>query len=193
MELCFMIIAKQLQDIPPVPAPIALTIGTYDGVHLGHQYLFQELKKYGTADVLTFSNHPAEVLNPHTAPPLIDTLDQKIRRLENNGIDLAVIIPFTTELSSLSYDTFLKQVREHLPFTHLILGEGAVIGNRGQGTEKNIRALAKELDFEAIYLPKFTLDGEVVSSRKIRQLIETGNFEQAFNLLGRPNPKSKTW
>lgn len=188
-----MIIAKQLQDIPSLSAPIALTIGTYDGVHLGHQYLFQELKKYGTAAVLTFSNHPAEVLNPHTAPPLIDTLDQKIRRLENNGIDLAIIVPFTSELAALSYDTFLKQVREHLPFSHLILGEGAVIGNRAQGTEQNIRALAKELDFEAIYLPKFTLDGEVVSSRKIRQLIETGNFEQAFNLLGRPNPKSKIW
>lgn len=193
MELCFMIIANQLQDIPPLPTPIALTIGTYDGVHLGHQYLFQELKKYGTAAVLTFSNHPAEVLHPHTAPPLIDTLDQKIRRLENNGIDLAIILPFTSELSSLSYDTFLKQVREHLPFTHLILGEGAVIGHQAQGTEKNIRALAKELDFEAIYLPKFTLDGEVISSRKIRQLIETGNFEQAFNLLGRPQNKSKIW
>ena len=188
-----MIIVNQLQDIPPLPAPIALTIGTYDGVHLGHQYLFQELKKYGTAAVLTFSNHPAEILHPHTAPHLIDTLDQKIRRLENNGIDLAVILPFTLELSSLSYDAFLKQVREYLPFTHLILGEGAVIGHQAQGTEKNIRALAKELDFEAIYLPKFTHDGEVVSSRKIRQLIETGNFEQAFNLLGRPNPKSKTW
>lgn len=193
MELCFMIIVNQLQDIPPLPAPIALTIGTYDGVHLGHQYLFQELKKYGTAAVLTFSNHPAEILHPHTAPHLIDTLDQKIRRLENNGIDLAVILPFTLELSSLSYDTFLKQVREYLPFTHLILGEGAVIGHQAQGTEKNIQALAKELNFEAIYLPKFTHDGEVVSSRKIRQLIETGNFEQAFNLLGRPNPKSKTW
>jgi riboflavin kinase/FMN adenylyltransferase len=190
MELCFMIVVESLEEIPPVSGPIALTIGTYDGVHLGHQYLFHELKKYGTAVVLTFSNHPSEVLRPDSATPLIDTLEQKLRRFENNGIDLVIALPFTPALASLTYDIFLKQIRQHLPFTHLILGEGAVIGHQAQGTEKNIQALAKELNFEALYLPKFTLDGEIVSSRKIRELIETGNFEQAFRLLGRPQTKS---
>ncbi len=64
-----MIIVEKLEDIPPLSGPIALTIGSYDGIHLGHQHLFQQLKKYGTAAVLTFSNHPAEVLPPHSAPP----------------------------------------------------------------------------------------------------------------------------
>ncbi|MBS0648920.1 MAG: FAD synthetase family protein [Verrucomicrobia bacterium] len=185
-----MIVVESLEDIPSLSGPIALTIGTYDGVHLGHQYLFHELKKYGTAVVLTFSNHPSEVLRPDAATPLIDTLEQKLRRFENNGIDLVIALPFTSELSSLAYDTFIQQIRQHLPFTHLILGEGAVIGHQAQGNEKNIQALAQELHFKALYLPKFTLDGEVVSSRRIRHLIETGNFEQAFRLLGRPQTKS---
>ena len=180
-----MIIVEQLDKIPPLSGPIALTIGTYDGVHLGHQYLFKELKKYGTAVVVTFSNHPAQVLRPEAAPPLIDTLDQKISRLEINGIDLAIILPFTSELSILSYDAFLKQLHQYLPFTHLILGEGSALGHRAEGTQENIQALAKELNFSAIYLPKYTFEGEIVSSKKIRELIETGNFEQAFRLLGR--------
>jgi riboflavin kinase/FMN adenylyltransferase len=180
-----MIIVERLEDIPPISGPIALTIGSYDGVHLGHQHLFQQLKKHGTAVVLTFSNHPAEVLRPYAAPPLIDTLDQKISRLEKNGIDLTLILPFTPELSSLSYDTFLKQVHQYLPFTHLILGEGSALGHQARGTQENIQVLAKELNFEAIYLPKFLFEEEPVSSKKIRELIETGNFEQAFRLLGR--------
>jgi riboflavin kinase/FMN adenylyltransferase len=178
-------IVKSLEDIPPISGPIALTIGFFDGVHLGHQHLFQQLKKYGTAAVLTFSNHPAEILRPESSPPLIDTLEQKISRLKTNSIDLTLLLPFTQELSSLSYDTFLKQVHEHLPFTHLILGEGSALGHQAQGTEANIKALAKELNFEAIYLPKFLFENEIVSSKRIRELINSGNFEQAFRLLGR--------
>jgi len=180
-----MILVERLEEIPPISGPIALAIGSFDGVHLGHQHLFQQLKKHGTAAVVTFSNHPAEVLQPHLAPPLIDTLDQKIRRLEMNGIDLALVLPFTPELSSYSYDTFLKHVHRHLPFTHLIRGEGSVLGHKAEGTQANIQALAKELNFEAIFLPIFLFEGEPVSSKKIRELIKSGNFEQAFRLLGR--------
>ncbi len=180
-----MIIVEKLEDIPALSGPIALTIGSYDGVHLGHQHLFQELKKRGTAVVLTFSNHPAEVLHPKTAPNLIDTLQQKLRRFESQGIDLVIVLPFTPELSAMTYDAFLKKLRQHLFFTHLVQGEGTVMGHKAQGTQEKIAALAKELNFEACYLPKYTLEGEAISSRKIRELISTGNFEQAFRLLGR--------
>jgi riboflavin kinase/FMN adenylyltransferase len=180
-----MIIVERLEEIPPVSGPIALTIGSFDGVHLGHQHLFQQLKTYGTSAVLTFSNHPAEVLRPDSAPPMIDTLEQKIRRLEINGIDLTLIIPFTQELSSLSYDTFLRQLHQRLPFTHLILGEGSALGHLAKGTQENIEALAQEMNFKAVYLPKFLFEGEPVSSKRIRELINMGNFEQAFRLLGR--------
>lgn len=180
-----MILLEELRKTPSLQGPIALTIGTFDGVHLGHQHLLQELKKHGTAAVLTFSNHPAEILRPQTAPQPIDTLQQKINRLEKNGIDLTLLLPFTRELASQPYDIFLKEIHKHLPFTHLILGEGSAFGHKAQGTQAQIEALAKTMKFEAIYLPKFIFEGEPVSSKKIRELISSGNFEQAFRLLGR--------
>lgn len=179
-------IVNRLEDIPPIPAPIALTIGTYDGVHLGHQFLFAELKKKGTAAVLTFSNHPSEILHPQSPITPLYSPQQKLHLFETLGIDLAIVLPFTPELARTPYDVFIHQIRRYLPFSYLILGEGAALGQRALGTEKNIRALAQQLHFEAIYLPKLTVEEETVSSRKIRELIKTGNLEQARRLLGHP-------
>lgn len=184
-----MIIVKRLEDIPPLSPPIALTIGTFDGVHLGHQQLLSELKKRGYAALLTFSNHPAEILRPQAVPPLIDTLDQKLRRLEACGVDLAIVLPFTPDLASLPYDIFLQQLHDHLPFSSLVLGEGAVLGHGGRGTAENIGKLSQAMAFEAIYLPKLSFEGESISSRKIRALIEAGDFQQALRLLGRPKER----
>lgn len=185
MGVFSMILLEELQKIPSLSGPIALTIGTFDGVHLGHQHLLQQLKKHGTAVVLTFSNHPAEILRPQTVPQPIDTLQQRLNRLEKNSIDLTLLLPFTPELACQPYDIFLKEIHQYLPFTHLILGEGSAFGYKAQGTQTQIQSLAKEMQFEAIYLPKFIFEGEAVSSKKIRELIRTGNFEQAFCLLGR--------
>lgn len=179
-------IVNSFAEIPQLPSPIAFSLGTYDGVHLGHQTLFQELKKRGTAVVLTFINHPLEVLNPEAAPPLIDTLEQRLRRMESHGIDFVIAIPFTLELASMPYDTFIQKIRSHLPFHFLILGEGDALGHKRLGNEQNLRPLAQKLGFEVIYLPKTTYAGETVSSRRIRQLIEKHEYEQAFELLGRP-------
>jgi len=178
-------IVHKLEEIPTLPQPIAFSLGSYDGVHLGHQHLFHEMKKRGTTVVLTFSNHPSEVLRPEETPPLIDTLEKKLSRMEAQGIDLAIVLPFTRELASMSYDAFLREVRKYLPFSHLILGEGDAFGYRKQGTEQNVQALARDLNFEAIYLPKLHLQGEPISSRRIRELIEQRQYEQAFALLGR--------
>jgi riboflavin kinase / FMN adenylyltransferase len=182
MESCSMIV-NSLEEIPPFDGPIALTIGMFDGVHLGHQHLLQELKKRGKAAVLTFSHHPADTLRPGTAPPLLCTLEKKLNLLQKHGADLIIALPFTSSLATLSYDTFLKQIRRHLPFTTLVRGQGDAFGHNQEGTEENVRRLAQELNFEAVYLPKFMYDGEAVSSKKIRTLIEQGDFQKAFHLL----------
>lgn len=183
METFFMIVEK-LTDIPPISAPIALTIGTFDGVHLGHQYLLSKLKKRGFSAVLTFTEPPADVLH-HQTTPLICTIKQKLSRLQAHGADLIISLPFTLQLAALPYDTFLRKIRDHLPFSYLILGEGATFGNNAEGNESNIRKFSTELNFEPIYLPKFTFEGEIVSSKKIRALIEQNNFQQALRLLGK--------
>lgn len=179
-----MITVNSLADIPSLPQPIALAIGTFDGVHSGHQYLFQELKKHGTAVVLTFSNHPAEVIHSTHVTPLC-TLEERLKLFEACGIDLAIVVPFTAELAKTPYDTFLKQLHRRLPFSTLVRGKGSVLGYKAQGTEEKIKELAHEMNFKALYLPVFLMEGEAVSSRKIRELLKTGNVKHAHRLLGR--------
>lgn len=179
-----MITISSLKDLPRISQPIALTIGTFDGVHLGHQHLFKELKNHGVAVALTFSNHPSEVLHSEQVEPICSLAD-KLNLFETHGIDLTILLPFTAELSQTPYDTFLKQIHQHLPFSTLILGEGAVLGQAAQGKEEQVKALAVEMNVNAIYLPKFLHNGEIVSSRKIRDHLKTGNTEEAQCLLGR--------
>ncbi len=178
-----MIIHNSLENIPSLPEPIALTIGTFDGVHLGHQHLFHELKKYGTPVVLTFSNHPSEVLHPSEIPAPILTLSEKLRLFEEFGIAMTIVIPFTPELSQIPYDEFLKK----LTFSTLVGGEDMRIGARGEGTCTAI----KKLGYKTAFLPKFTLNGAPISSRLIRELIKTHQLDQAQKLLG--HNKGSLW
>ncbi len=171
-----MITCYSLDNIPSLPQPISFTLGTFDTVHIGHQHLFSELKKRGTAVVLTFSNHPSEILSKNPTTPLL-TLSQKLNLFEHYGIDLAIVLPFTQELASIPYDAFLQKIS----FSTLILGEGATFGYRGEGNETNVR----KLDLDVIYLPKLLIDDEPVSSSRIRTLIQNGELDQAQKLLGR--------
>lgn len=179
-----MTIIHNLEDIPPLPSPIAITIGTFDGVHLGHQFILQELKKYGTRVVLTFSNHPAEVL--HNSKPLsLCSLEEKLKLLESCGVDCIIVIPFTRELAHQPYDLFLKNLKKNLPFTTLVLGKGSAFGHKNAGDETHIKALETELGFQAIYLEKFIYNGSPVSSKRIRELLAAGDRHKASVLLNK--------
>lgn len=185
-----MIIATKLPDVPFMPLPCGLTIGSFDGVHLGHQYLLEQLRKKvspeGSIALLTFKNHPSEVLQNHPPVTSLYSLDQKIQLLEDFGIDLLILLEFTKELAALSFDVFLGEVKKYYPFSYLLLGKGATFGKGKQGDETHVKALGLSLAFEADYLEKFQVGGEIVSSGKIRTLIENDNLEKASVLLGRP-------
>jgi len=171
-----MIIANSLSEIPPLSGEIALTIGFFDGVHSGHRFLFSELKKLGKAAVLTFSNHPAEVLKGKS-PALLTTLEERLGLFEKCGIDLAIILPFTAELAAKTYDVFLRELKKQLPFTFLILGSGDAFGRGRQGNEENLKLLEEKLHFKAVFLPKLGKDGSPVSSGRIRRLLASGETE----------------
>jgi riboflavin kinase/FMN adenylyltransferase len=170
----------KLEDSPTLPPPIALTIGVFDGVHAGHRFLLQEMKKRGTTTVLTFSNHPFETLHGKSISFLCP-LEERLERLETAGVDLAIVLNFTKEFADQPYDTFLKNVQKHLPFSFLVLGEGASFGKGNFGTESRIRKL--DLGFEAIYLKKQTHEGAPISSKRIRDLLAQGEEQKALNLL----------
>lgn len=177
-----MITIHSLKEIPPLALPIALTIGTFDGMHEGHRFLFKELKKRGTAVALTFSNHPSEVLSG-TAPTLLCPLDERLKRMEATGLDLAIVLSFTHELSREPYDVFLRKVKDLLPFSFLILGKGAAFGKGNLGNEARIKTLQNDLDFQALYLNKQTRENQPISSQRIRNLIADGEQQKAKSLL----------
>lgn len=172
---------KIYTSLPTDLPPTGLSIGTFDGVHLGHRALFKRLLAIApVATVLTFSNHPLEILKPNEAPPLLTPLPQKLRLLEACGLDAVIAIPFTAEFAFLTYADLLAR----FPLTHLILGEGDAFGKNREGDQAHLLRLALERKFCVEYLPKITIDGDVVSSRRIRALLASGDPEAASRLLG---------
>ena len=173
---------KVYTQIPDNLPPTALTIGNFDGVHLGHQALLKRLKERASyTTVLTFTNHPLEILKPEAAPPLLTPLPPKLSLLEELGIDAVIALSFTQELASLPYDLFLQP----FPLTHLILGTGEAFGKNREGTPENVLRLAAQRGFIAEYIDKILMDGEPISSRHIRALIQAGDLKTASLLLGR--------
>lgn len=182
-------IVFDLDHIPLLSSPAVLTMGNFDGLHLGHLHLLQQLKTLGpTAPkvLITFSNHPAEVLKKQTPFSTLTTLEHKVSLFEKAGIDLLILLEFTPELAEQPYDLFIKNLLTRLPFSHLVLGENAQFGKNREGTMENVTLLGKELGFTPVYVPKFSLDNTIVSSGKIRELIAENNLSLASQFLGRP-------
>jgi riboflavin kinase/FMN adenylyltransferase len=151
-----MIIVDEIAEIPKMPTPCGLTIGSFDGVHLGHQYLLKHLRSRvgpsGSIAVLTFRNHPSHVLTHRPQATPLCTLEEKIDLLEKAGVNLLILLSFTPTLAQLSYEQFLRSLHAHYPFSHLVLGKGASFGKNREGTESRITALGQSLGFQAEYL-----------------------------------------
>ncbi len=176
-------IHETTEQFIPTKSPIALTIGNFDGVHLGHQAVIHRLKQAAAHTVVfTFSNHPQEILRGSPLS-LLTTLPHRLALLQEAGIDQAVVIPFTKPFSEQTAKVFLSQLKRDIPFTHLILGHDAMVGS---DRETNLRKLCGELAFSLEYLPPFSIDGQVISSTLIRKAIQEGDLTLASRLLGRP-------
>ncbi|HSX03178.1 MAG TPA: FAD synthetase family protein [Rhabdochlamydiaceae bacterium] len=184
-----MIIHTELRDTP-LKSPYGLIIGSFDGVHLGHRLLLRRLdellEEKGTKAIITFSNHPSTILKPHQASLSICSKEHKINLLEDAGVDLLFLLEFTPGLASESYEEFLTKAKKVFPFEFLVVGKGDAFGQGKQGDEKRVTELGKKLHFKADYVEKIKIDGEVVSSGKIRETIQAGDFKKAAKFLGRP-------
>ncbi len=180
---------RDLKDIPPIHLPCGLTIGSFDGVHLGHQALLKHLKaKLPSSSpliVFTFSNHPSHHFAPTNPIPLICSPTQKARLLAAYGADIVILAPFTSEFSKTPFDQFLRELKQKIPFSHLVLGAGATFGKNKEGNEENVKRLAPELGFEVEYLPKVTVQHKPLSSGHIRGLIARGAFHEIHECLDR--------
>lgn len=185
-----MIIKQHLEDYP-LPTPVVLTIGYFDGIHLGHQSLLKRLNEIGAAEhipkaVITFSNHPSSVLRPDSPICSICTAQHKLRLLEENGVDFTIIIPFTKQFAEQTAEQFLNKVNQHLPFSHLILGYDAKIGKDRQGDPQSLITFSQKSGIDVEYIEEFKEKNHRFSSSRLRELIHHGDFKEASYLMARP-------
>jgi len=174
----------------PLPAP-ALTIGNFDGVHRGHQRILQSVveaaRRRGTAVAMTFEPHPARVLSPERAPPLLTTFEQKMALLEELGVEVALVVGFTRELSQLTPRAFVEEIiHRRLGAQVVCVGRNFRFGHRQAGDVRALHELGREFRFAVQVIPPVVVGGEVVSSSAVRRLLGEGDVARVARLLGRP-------
>jgi riboflavin kinase/FMN adenylyltransferase len=171
----------------------AVTVGVFDGIHIAHRLILDELKRKAkqhsaASVVITFDKHPCEVIAPERYGKdvfLLTTLDEKIALFRKIGIDYLVVLPFTKEFAALSYTDFIENmIVKHIRPRLILVGFNHNFGNNRTGNFEKLQELAIKHGFEAEIFPEQHFDGQKVSSSEIRKLILSGNKEQANKLLG---------
>ena len=182
---------NSLSDVPEDFAESVVTIGKFDGVHLGHQALLQRAvivaeEHLLSSIVLTFDRHPDALLNPDDFKLPIIGPTQKRELLAGHRIDATLTLCFDEALAKMSPQEFVESILVHgLRAKAVIVGEGFRFGHRGLGNVEQLRELGQKFGFQVIELPTLSIGGEVVSTTKIRQLLDQGKVVAAAALLGR--------
>ncbi|GAB3050691.1 bifunctional riboflavin kinase/FAD synthetase [Acinetobacter apis] len=165
----------------------AVTIGNFDGVHLGHQAMVKQLKHVALEKnlktlVIVFEPQPLEFFKQYDAPPRISSLREKVEALAALGVDYVVIVKFNAEFRNQSRENFASILKNTLNAEHLVLGDDFHFGKNRQGNSKFLKTYGFVVD----NLKTVVLDGERVSSTRIRRVLQQGNLALANQLLGRP-------
>ena len=179
-------------DNAEIQRPTVLTLGVFDGLHLGHQLIIRTVAERAKASgavptAITFDPHPRSVLHPASSPPLLQTLDQKVEGFGILGIEQTIVIRFTEEFAQISAEDFLRDVvSERLHAREVYLGRGFNFGHNREGNIDLLRRVSGELGFIADEAPEVRLRGQRVSSSRIRELLAQGRVNLARRMLGRP-------
>jgi riboflavin kinase/FMN adenylyltransferase len=174
------------------PAPTVLTIGNFDGVHLGHRALLARLGEVAARAkllpaVLTFEPHPREFFAPASAPPRLSTLREKLELLADAGVALADVVHFNARFAAFSAEDFIAHVLvERLRVERLIIGDDFCFGAGRRGNLALLREAGKAQGFEVEGMDSVVVDGVRVSSSAVRGALADGKMEEAARLLGRP-------
>jgi riboflavin kinase/FMN adenylyltransferase len=193
---------RVLRDLDECPRPsegTAVTIGAYDGVHLGHRAVIATVRRHAddrnlSTAVVTFDRHPASVVRPESAPRLLTDLDQKLELLETTGVDYALVVHFDEERSHESAEDFVTEVLVGCLNTKLVVvGADFHFGHQRRGNVALLERMGRDLGFDVIGLPLVGQDGvpardeEQVSSTAIRRALVAGDLATANKMLGRPH------
>ncbi len=171
-------------------APTVVTVGVFDGVHLGHLEMLNRLSAYAYENecetvVVTFEPHPKLVLPNQKELKLLHTLDEKLERFRLAGIDSVLVIPFTTEFAGISPRNFIKHVLvDIIKIKHVITGYDHFFGQDRKGDFDLLNQMGNEHGFTVDELPMISVVSQTVSSSSVRQILLEGNVEQAEKMLG---------
>ncbi|HVW09247.1 MAG TPA: bifunctional riboflavin kinase/FAD synthetase [Bryobacteraceae bacterium] len=183
---------RSLAEVPGDFGPSVIAIGNFDGVHAGHRMILRRVAEIArarelTPAVLTFDPHPARVLAPERAPRLISTIAQRLRRMESEGVEAAMLLAFSKELAMLSPEEFAREVlAEKLHAGVVIVGEDFRFGYKQAGDLSTLRELGTRLGFEVESAGSIQWRGARISSTAVRKLVEAGQVSKACRMLGGP-------
>jgi riboflavin kinase/FMN adenylyltransferase len=184
-------VLNSIDELTSLPGPIALAIGVFDGVHLGHQEVIRDAQDFaathhGTAVVLTFDPHPLRVLKPEVAPRLLCSTRHKLTILKRCDVDHTLVLPFTSETAGMDATSFVISLVEACrPLGFISVGYSWSFGRERSGDIHLLMDLGKAHGFGVYGVPEVQIDGDVVSSTRIREAVRVGDFDRARRLLGR--------
>jgi riboflavin kinase / FMN adenylyltransferase len=185
-------ITQQLDDLSLEGRPVVLAVGSFDGVHRGHQRVIGravELSRQtdGEAWVLTLDPHPLKILKPEAAPPLITSTLHKVRLIEALGVDGCVVMPFTREVAAEEPGDFMERLKKTVPgLSKLVVGENWTFGHHGRGDVALLKKLAPGLGFDVSVVDPVLWNHAAISSTRIRQAVAKGRLAEAQAALGHP-------
>jgi riboflavin kinase / FMN adenylyltransferase len=168
-----------------------LSVGVFDGVHLGHQQLIAELlhqaeKRGMVSGVVTFRHDPEKLLSHRSKLPFLTDIKERLALLKQAGVAMVIPLSFTPELAQLSPRQFLTLMQKYLKMYAMVVGEDFALGKDREGDTENLKKLGKEMNFDVTIVPPLLKDGEVVSSTTIRKALAAGDMKKVRNLMGRP-------
>ncbi len=184
---------RRIEEID-IQRPTVLSVGSFDGIHLGHQQILNELSKQSQdcncLEVLvTFHPHPKIVVGSYDRRniELLTTLEEKIQILERLELPVLLVLPFTKEFSQMSYQDFVKNILvNRLNIEKIVIGNDHAFGRNREGHSEQLKNMGKQYRFDVSVMKPFLVNGAIVNSTKIRKIISNGDMDSAHNLLGRP-------
>jgi len=182
---------RKLEEVPADFGPSLLSVGNFDGVHRAHRHVIREIvgrarQQGAKAVAVTFEPHPVRILRPDSGLKLITPTPEKLRLLEETGLDAVLLLPFTRDLSLMTPHQFaLDILKKKLEAREVHEGYNFRFGHKASGNVAKLSELGREMDFGVVIYPEMTLRGEPVSSSHIRKLIRDGRVSRARHLLGK--------
>jgi riboflavin kinase/FMN adenylyltransferase len=187
-------VAHSLEEIQEfAPRASAVTLGVFDGVHLGHQAIVEELVRAGSAPhiesvfLITFDPHPVVVTHSRAAPPILSTIEERLDLLGRYPIDGVLVVRFDEKMQQTDYRDFIqKYMLDGLDMRALVLGYDCHFGKNRGGSPESVQAEGRLRGFEVRVVPPLQIEGQVVSSTFIRNALQNGDLDLANRILGHP-------